>query len=156
MSCFIQDLSLNVHSYLDLLLYGSSTSFNNHWLYQQRYHNLLSQKSGSFIWCIKAYMNLNGTEGLIQMDWKNVEKNRKSFGTVLKTCQKYTSGRAAFLDVTGCSNFSKVSLRFKKANSSRKNFQTYSETCIFLCDTIYLKQSMEGTLKVLGKSLKTV
>ena len=53
-------------------------------------------KSVSFIWCIKAFMNLNGTEWLVEIDWKNFAKHRKSFGTVLKLCQKTTRGRAAF------------------------------------------------------------
>ena len=35
MSRFIQDLSLNVHLYLDLFLHRSSSSFDNHWWYQQ-------------------------------------------------------------------------------------------------------------------------
>ena len=56
MRCFIQDLSLNVHSYLDLFLHGSSSSFDK----QQRYHEPLGRKSASFIWCIKACMSLNG------------------------------------------------------------------------------------------------
>ena len=47
--CFIQDLILNIHSYLDLLLHGSSSSFDNHWRYQQRYHELLGQNSPCFI-----------------------------------------------------------------------------------------------------------
>ena len=64
MRCFIQETSLNVHFYLDLFLHGSSSSFGKHWWYQQRYHELLGQKFASFIWCIKARLNLNGTERL--------------------------------------------------------------------------------------------
>ena len=46
----------------------------------------------------------------------------------------------------------------KMANSLRNVLPTYSEICIF-CVIQYIKfqkQSMEGALKVLGKSLKTV
>ena len=43
-------------------------------------------------------MKLNGTERLVEMDWKNFEKDRKSFGTILKIWQKITCGRAAFLE----------------------------------------------------------
>ena len=32
------------------------------------------------------------------MDWKDFEEDRKSFGTVLKTVQKITWGRVAFLE----------------------------------------------------------
>ena len=56
MRCFIQDLSLVVHSYLDLFLHGSSSLFDNYWQYQQRYCELLAQKSASFICCIKKGM----------------------------------------------------------------------------------------------------
>ena len=52
MQCFIQDLILNVYSYLDMFLPGGSSSFNNHWWYQHRYHELLGKKSTSFISCI--------------------------------------------------------------------------------------------------------
>ena len=70
--------------------------------------------------------------------------------------EKYLWMSSIFRNVTGCKNFSKVSLRFKKTNSSRKILRTYSDICIFLCDAIDFKQPVEGTLKVLGKSLKTV
>ena len=39
--CFIQDLTLNIHSYLDIFLRGSSSSFDHHWWYQKHYHALL-------------------------------------------------------------------------------------------------------------------
>ena len=84
-----QQLSLNVHSYLDLFLHGSSSSFDNHWRYQQRYHELLGWKSASFIWCIK-WISLNGVEWHVEMGWKNFEKDRKSVGTVLEIWQKST------------------------------------------------------------------
>ena len=47
---FIQDLSLNFHSYLDVFLYGSSSSFNNLWLCHQRYH-------GSKIWVENLHLS---------------------------------------------------------------------------------------------------
>ena len=128
MRCFIQDLSLNVHSHLDIFLQGSSSSFNNHWRYQQCYHELLGRKSASFLWCINACMNLNGTQWLVEMDLKNFEKDRKFFGTVLKIWQKNNCGRTVFLE------------QFFKG----------------FCDAIGLKQSVEGTLKVLGNFLETV
>ena len=43
-------------------------------------------------------MNLNGTERLVEMDWKNYEKDRSSFGTVLKIWHENTWGEAAFLE----------------------------------------------------------
>ena len=58
--------------------------------------DLLGRKSASFIWCIKACMSLNGTEWLIEMDWKNFEEDLKSFGNVFKIWQKNTCGKAAF------------------------------------------------------------
>ena len=76
-------------------------------------------------------MNLNGTEWLVEKDWKNFEKNRKSFGTVFNILQKNTCERA-FLETLDCNNFSKVSQHCKKVNFSRKILQTYSEICIFL------------------------
>ena len=55
--------------------------------------------------------------------------------------------------------FLKVSLHFKKmADSLRKTLQTYSEICTF-CVMQYidfLKQSVGGALKLLGKSLKII
>ena len=39
---YFQYLSLNVHSWLDLFLYGCSSLFEKNWQYQ-RYHNLLDQ-----------------------------------------------------------------------------------------------------------------
>ena len=49
-------------------------------------------------WCIKSWMNLNGTEQLVEMDCNNYGKDRESFGNVLKICQKSTCGRAALLE----------------------------------------------------------
>ena len=43
-------------------------------------------------------MNLNGTDLLDEIYWKDFEKDRKSFGTVLKIWQKSIYGRAAFLE----------------------------------------------------------
>ena len=60
MRCFIQDLNLNVHPYLDRFLHRCSSSFDNHWRYHQCYHELLSRQPLSFLWCIKAYTDLNG------------------------------------------------------------------------------------------------
>ena len=48
-------------------------------MYQQGHQELLGQKSASFIWGTKVCMNLNGTEWLVEMDWKNFEKDQKSF-----------------------------------------------------------------------------
>ena len=75
MRCFIQDLSLNVHSYLDLFLHGCSSSFDNKWWYQQYYHELLGQISASFIRSIKACRNLNGRWWLIK--WTEETLKRK-------------------------------------------------------------------------------
>ena len=65
--------------------------------------------------------------------------------------EKYLWNRSIFRNVTG---FNKVSLHFKKIpNSLRKVLQTYSEICIFYVIQYieFLKQSMEGALKVLEK-----
>ena len=64
----------------------------NHWRYQ-RYHELLRCS----IWCIKACMNLYGTEWLVEIDWKNFDEDWKSSVTVFKKWQKNTCERAAFL-----------------------------------------------------------
>ena len=61
--------------------------------------------------------------------------------------EKYMWKGSIFWNVTGCKTFSKVSL-YKKASSSIRFSQTYSEVCIFLCGVIELKQSVENTLKV--------
>ena len=42
-------------------------------------------------------MNLNGTDWLVEIDWKNLEKYQKCFGTALMW-QKNTCGRAAYLE----------------------------------------------------------
>ena len=52
MRCSIQDLSFSIYSQLDIFLHGSSSSFENHWWYHQRYHQLLDGKSASLIRCI--------------------------------------------------------------------------------------------------------
>ena len=43
-------------------------------------------------------MNLNSTERLAEINWKNFEKDQKFFGTVLKIWQKNTCGIAVFLE----------------------------------------------------------
>ena len=107
--------------------------------------------SASFSWCIKACMNLNGTEWLVEKDWKNFEKNRKSFGTVFNILQKNTCERA-FLETLDCNNFSKVSQKLIFQEKFCRHIQKYA----FFCDAIILKQSVKSTLKMSGKSLKTV
>ena len=73
-------------------------------------------------------MNLKGVDLLVEVDWKNFEKDKKYFSTVSKIWQKNTCERAAFL----------------KTLQAAINFQRFP-----------IKQSVEATLKVLGKSLKT-
>ena len=46
---------------------------------------------------LKARINLNGTEWLVEKDWKNFERDQKVFGTVLKIWQKNTCVIAAYL-----------------------------------------------------------
>ena len=125
---YFQNLSLNVHSSLNLR--GSSSSFDNHRCYQ-RYHELLGQKSASFIWCIEACINLNGTRvtgwnGQLKKLWERSKSSRK-----------YLWNSSVFRNATGCNNFSKVSLH-KKANSSRK-FLNIFENIHFLCNAIELQ-----------------
>ena len=49
------------------------------------------------VYLLKACMNLNGTEWLVEVDWKNFENDRKSFGTGLKTWQKNISLNDTFI-----------------------------------------------------------
>ena len=65
-------------------------------------------------------MNLNGTESLIEMDWKNLEKDWKCFDIALKIWQKNTCGRTVILGRYRQQSFFKHFLLFKKAISSRK------------------------------------
>ena len=81
-------LSSNVHSYIDLFLHEISSSFEKQCPYQKPYHDLLGQKSVSFIWCIKAFKNLNGTKCFAEMDWKKFGKDQKPFATFLEIWQK--------------------------------------------------------------------
>ena len=85
MNCFIQDLSLNVHFYLDLFLHGCDIGGIRWVTTSYRVKNLHL----SFGVSIKSTY-LNGRKWLVQMGWKNFEKNRKFFGTVLKIWQKNT------------------------------------------------------------------
>ena len=48
--CFIQDLSLDFHYYIDLFLHGRSSSFDNHWWYQERYQFRKSCPYLEFFW----------------------------------------------------------------------------------------------------------
>ena len=110
------------------------------------------------LYLLKAGMNLNGTEWLVEKDWKTFKKDKKNFGNVLKIWQRNTCGIAAFLkNVTRCNNFSNVSLYFEKiVDTLRKVLQTYCEISIF-CVIQYIgfqKQSTGGTLEVLRKPLK--
>ena len=61
--------------------------------------------------------------------------------------EKYVWKSGKFKNIAGCNNVSKDFLHFKKANFSRGVLLTYSEICIFLCDAIDLKQSVERPLK---------
>ena len=140
---FIQDLSLNVHSYLDLFLHRSSPSFNNYWGHQQRYKELLGRKSASFIWCISKSTH--------EFEWYRVtclyglKKPWKWSKSFLVLFLKY--GRKIPVKSR---RISKVSLHFKKmANSSITVLQKYSEICIFCVTqcTGFQKQSVGGALK---------
>ena len=73
--------------------------------------------------------------------------------------EKYLWKSSIFRNVTGCDNFSKVSLHFTKmSNYSQKKFVDIIENMFFLCDTIYRFPAAVsgGALKVLGKSLVTI
>ena len=134
-------------------LHGGSSSFDNHWQYQQHYHKLLDQKSSSLICCIKACMHLNGTEWLVEMNWKNVEKDWKPFGTVLKIQQK----NAVFLETLQAAIiFQRFPCILRKLIVQEKSFADFFRNMRFLFDAIDLKQSVKGTIEVLGKFLKTV
>ena len=115
---YFQELSLNVHSYLNLSLHGSSSLFDNHWLYQ-RYNEIFTLKSASFPWC---RLNLNGTEWLVEMDWKNFENDRRFFGTVLNTLRanattKWSNTLKQFVIPFAGGNYS-----FPQASFSRELF----------------------------------
>ena len=110
--------------------------------------------SASFSWCINACMNLNGTEWLVEINWKNFEKNRKSFGTVFNIWQKNNCERA-FLEILDCNNFQRFPSILKKLIFQEK-FHRHIQKCAFFCDAIILKQSVKSTLKVSEKYRKTV
>ena len=100
-------------------------------------------------------MNLNGIEWLVEMDWKNLEQDWKCFDTVLKIWQKNTCRRAAFLEPLQAAIIFQRFLCIKKL-ILQENFYNIFRNMHFFNDTIDLKQSVENTLKVLGKSLKSV
>ena len=122
--------------------------FKNHWWYR---HAALPPAIGSKIYVIhlvyKVWMKLNGTDWLIEIDWKKGSLKRVEIflENFLKVWQEKTCGRAAFLETLQAAI---ISLH-KKVNFTRKVLQTYSEICIFVCDTIDSKLSV-------GSSLKTV
>ena len=58
---------------------------------------VIESKISIIFCCIKACMNLNGTECIFEMDGKNFEKDQKSFSTV-KIWQKHTWRRLAVLE----------------------------------------------------------
>ena len=99
-------------------------------------------------------MNLNDTSQSDFLKWKNFEKDRKM-------AEKCLWKSTIFINVTGCSNFFKVFLEsyffkfYQKVIFFKKIFADIFKNMYFLCNTIELKQSAEGTLKVQGKSLKT-
>ena len=120
---YFQDLSLNAHSSLDL--HGSSSSFDNHW-WNQRYDELLGWTSASFIWCIKACMNLNGTRVTC---WKWLKKLWKGS----KNDRKNPVEKQHFYKCYKLQYFLKDSLHKKaiKNKPSRTFLKTNSEICIF-------------------------
>ena len=97
------------------------------------------------LWCIKACMKLNDTESLIEMEWKNFERERKSFGTVLKIWQKNTCGRAAFLETSQAGIiFQKFPCILRKWVILQGTFHRHIQQMHFLCDlTDFQKQSVQ-------------
>ena len=89
MKCFVQDLSLSDHSYLDLFLHGVAIVWNLPLSFAVTIKSI-----PEFKW----YKNLNDTfKWTGWNEWKNFWKDRKFFVTVLKSWQKSTCGIAAFL-----------------------------------------------------------
>ena len=64
---------------------------------------------------MKTFKNLNGTESLVEMNWKNFEKVKKNFRTVLKIDQKITCGFIETLqaEIIKLKSFIKFFLHFK-------------------------------------------
>ena len=78
--------------------------------------------------------------------------NVKSFGTVLKIWQKNNCGRAGILETLQAEIIFQRFLCILKILIVKKSFAGTFRNMDFLCDAIDLKQLVEGTLKVLGKS----
>ena len=86
-------------------------------------------------------MNVNRTEWLIEMDWKNRSLNiiEIFLELFLKHGRKKTCGRVAFLEMLQTSI---ISLLILQKHSCR-----YIQKYTFFCDVMDLKHSVEGTLK---------
>ena len=78
---FIQNLSLDFHSFLDLYLNGSGSSVDNNWWYRISTSYWVENMQLSFC-LLKTHMNLNGIQrpyGL--MGWKCSDNNSRSSQT---------------------------------------------------------------------------
>ena len=104
-------------------------------------------------------MNLNDLSDLFKYNGRILKMIENLLVLFLKYGRKIPVAKQNFQKRCRLKQFSKVSLHFKKrANSSRKVLQKYSEIYSF-CVIQYIgfqKQSVGGALKVLGKPLKTV
>ena len=77
-------------------------------------------------------MNLNGTEWLAEIDWKNFEKDRKSFGAIFKLWQKNNCGRAVFLEMLQAEIlFQRLPCILRELVFQKKVLQISSEICFF-------------------------
>ena len=94
---------------------------------------------------------------VLEMDWKNFEKDRKSFGIVLKIWQNSTCRLAAFLETL---HAAMILRRFpcilrKQLILQELVLQTFRNIHFYMIQLIDF-QKQQCTLKILEKSLKTV
>ena len=76
---------------------------------------------------------MSDTKWHVEIDWKNFEKNQEFLVILLKYDRKIPVEKQSFYKWKGCSNFPKVSKRFKKmVNSLRLILLTYSENALLV------------------------
>ena len=139
MRCFIQELTSNFYSFLDLLLHGSSSSVDGDWQYQQCYQRLQGRKPQ-----LSFGLSIKSTHPEFEQYKVDFENNKTFLVLFSEYGGKIPIKSSTFRNVAGCQNFSVL--------------QTYLEIYIF-CVMQYIesqKQSVGSALKVLAKFLKTV
>ena len=133
MWCFIQDLSLNVCSYLVFFLHEKGSSFDNHCCFQQSFHELLAKNLHLSSIKIKHRFKWYLQSGLLKQNERAL-KRILSVLVLLKYSRKRNLWQSSsFRNITSCNNFSRVYWHFKKtANSSRKFLQHIQKYAFFV------------------------